>query len=593
MTTNIQTMTQAISYVRYSSKIQAEGDSDRRQNERVQQWLDTHAGFNLVHEYSDEGLSAFKGEHLAEGSDLYNLLEDCKRGIYQPGAVLLVEAFDRLSRGGIDATQEIVKAILKTDVRIVILQDNPDKFYDRSALNDAFAVITIAIKAQAAWEESEKKQKRGLINWSQKRLLASQGKIMTRACPAWLEVNEERTAFNPVEPHLSTVRRIFKMRLAGESMAGIAKTLNNDGVQNFKPELIKDADGKTIDRRPQFGKWNQTTIQQLLLNPAVFGRKVVSKQATDAVKESAEPIDNYYVWGADRQVAVSLHDYMEVQKIVGKWGQGRAQANDDPRLVNVFKTVLVCAHCGASIIQSSIKPNDPKYYTYGYYVCSLKRQGRCDDSKPMRRDLVESAIIQGLLYNTERLLSGTKVNEKELQQMEAEHEQIQEQQNMLLDVLLAGRIKKEQYNTRYDALTASLDQLALQIEQHRQLTKTDFPSSLVRNIDLTDKAQRFELQRIVQRYVTAIRMNGVNKTANIELKSGYVLNGYPLDRIIDGDKWIEYLHVMGLREYTFNGLEAETVPAHIMLEHAAEWVHKAIEDDSRRQPVPESEVDYH
>ncbi|HBU7568049.1 TPA: recombinase family protein, partial [Enterobacter cloacae] len=145
----------------------------------MQHWLDNHAGFTLVEEYSDEGLSAFSGAQLAPGSDLSRQLEVCKRGLYQPGAVLLVGAFDLLSRGGIDATQQLVRDILLTDMRIVILQDNPDKFYDRSALDDAFAVITIAIKAQAAHEESEKKQKRGLINWSQKRLQAAQGKIMT------------------------------------------------------------------------------------------------------------------------------------------------------------------------------------------------------------------------------------------------------------------------------------------------------------------------------------------------------------------------------------------------------------------------------
>ena len=574
MTTNIHKMTQAISYVRYSSKIQQEGDSDRRQNERVAKWLSEHSGFNLVEEYSDEGLSAFSGAHLAAGSDLNRLLMDCKRGIYQQGAVILIEAFDRLSRGGIDATQQLVREILLTGMRIVILQDNPDKFYDRSDLNDAFAVITIAIKAQAAFEESEKKQKRGLINWSQKRLLAAQGKIMTRACPAWLRVDEEGTRFEPVEPHLSTVRRIFKQRLAGDSMSRIAKSLNDDLTPNFKGGVQK---------------WNQTTIQQLLKNPAVYGCKVVSSQATKDVKASAEPIENYYVWTnkltGKPEVAIPLHEFQQVNQIVTAWAKGRsAGSKDDARLVNVFKTVLVCAHCGASIIQSSIKPMNPKHYTYGYYVCSNKRLGRCKEAKAIRRDDVENAIIQGLLYNTKRLLSGTKATENELVQMQAEETLIQDKQRKLVDLLLDDRIDKETYNTRYDALTASLDQLQKQINQHRQTVSCDFPTEFVRNIDLNDKAQRFELQQLVQNYVVSIRMDGTTKTADIEMSSGYILNSYPLDRILDGGVWIEYLHVMGLKEYTFDGTE-KGEPLHVQMKNAPEWVKDAVAEESQTTSV--------
>lgn len=573
MTTKNHQM-QAISYVRYSSKIQMEGDSDRRQNERVSKWLSDHAGFNLVEEYSDEGLSAFSGAHLEKGSDLSRMLTDCKRGIYQPNAVILIEAFDRLSRGGIDATQQLVREILLSGMRLVILQDNPDKFYDRSDLNDAFAVITIAIKAQAAYEESEKKQKRGLINWSQKRLLASQGKIMTRACPAWLKVDEEGKRFEPVEPHLSTVRRIFRQRLAGDSMSKIAKSLNEDLTPNFKGGVQK---------------WNQTTVQQLLKNPAVYGCKVISTQATDDVKASAEPIENYYVWTDSQtgksQVAISLNDFQQVNQIVTEWAKGRASGSrDDARLINVFKSVLVCSHCGASIIQSSIKPVNPKLYTYGYYSCSQKRLGRCPESKAIRRDHVEASIIQGLLYNTKRLLSGTKASENELVQMQAEELLIQDKQRKLVDLLLDDRIDKDTYNTRYDALTANLDQLQKQINQHRQVISCDFPSEYVRNIDLNDKAQRFELQQLVKSYVTSIRLDGNTKSADIEMTSGYVLNHYPLERLLDGDNWIEYLHVMGLKEYTFTGAE-KGIPIYIQMKNAPEWVQEAIEEESQTTSV--------
>ncbi|MCW9586201.1 recombinase family protein [Klebsiella pasteurii] len=410
MTTQQQPTMQAISYVRYSSDLQTDGDSIRRQNSKVTEWLDNHPTYNLVAQFCDEGVSAYKGDNLKKrkkqsgngNGNLLDLIELAEKGYFEPGAVLLVEALDRLSRQGNRATQKLVDRILSTGLSMVLLQDNPDKIYTEADLEDELTTITIAIKAGMAKDESAKKSARGLQNWQQKRLNASQ-RIITRSCPAWLEVNEDGTAFLAREPHLTTVRRVFKMRLAGESMVKIAKALNDDQTPNFKGGV---------------GRWNQTTIQQLLTNPATYGEKVISKKATEEVRKNSAPIPDYYTWTngiGDQESAISLHDFQAVASLATEWGKGRSPSSDDPRLMNLFKSVLVCDHCGASIIQASIKPVKDGYYTYGYYVCSQKRLGRCSEAKALRRDMVERAIIEGLLYKTERLLAGTKADEKALQ----------------------------------------------------------------------------------------------------------------------------------------------------------------------------------
>ncbi|HAV9602739.1 TPA: recombinase family protein [Escherichia coli] len=546
-----QPLMQAISYTRFSSEIQKKGVSLQRQNSLVNDWLDRNPTFNLVAEYSDESKSAYKGEHNEAGGDLHRLLNDIQRGMFQKGAVLLVEAVDRLSRQGIVKTNKIIYSILEAGVNIVLLSDS-DTVYTEEGLNtNPLLSMVITMKAETAREESEKKSRRGLTNWKKKREAAKDGKIITRACPAWLKVNDDKTAFEMVPQHWQTVQRIFKMRNVDfMSMSKIAKSLNEDGIENFKGG---------------FGKWNQSTIQQLLINPAVYGLKVISKQATDDVKASAEDIDGYYT--VNGLTPVSLVDFQLAQKHVTEWAKGRTPNNETPNTINIFKGVLVCAHCGSTIIQSSVTP-----LKMGYFVCSMRRQGRCDNAKPIRRDIVEQAIVQGLLYNVETLLKGSDIEKEELRQLEAERESVAAKREKLSDFWLAGRMSDDKYQSSYDQLTASLDQIDYQLQAVRVTSEANAVASRVMNLDLTNKEDRMSMQLLSRDVIKSIRLDGNTKTADIELKAGgYRLFNYPLDRVIDGDKWIEILMLTGSKEHTFSDTE-QRQPYHVALENAPEWV---------------------
>lgn len=546
-----QPIMQAISYTRFSSEIQKKGVSIQRQNSLVNDWLDRNPTFNLVAEYNDEAKSAFKGEHAEAGGDLHRLLNDIQKGMFQKGAVLLVEAVDRLSRQGIVKTNKIIYAILEAGVNIVLLSDS-DTVYTEEGLNtNPLLSMVITMKAETAREESEKKSRRGLTNWKKKREAAKDGKIITRACPAWLKVNEDRTAFEKVPSHWLTVQRIFKMRTQDFlSLSKIAKVLNEDGTENFKGGV---------------GRWNQTTIHQLINNPAVYGCKVISKQATEEVQSSAEDIDGYYTVNGD--TPVSLVTYQEAQKQITEWAKGRSPNHETANHINIFKGVLVCAHCGSTLIQSSVTASK-----MGYYVCSMRRQGRCDKAQAIRRDIVEQAIVQGLVYNVETLLKGSDIEKEELRQLEAEREAVAAKREKLIDFWMSERISDEQYKVKHDQLTATLDQIDYQLQAVRVNTEANANASRVMNLDMTNKEDRMSMQLLSRDVFKTIRLDGNTKTADIELKAGgFKLFNYPLDRVIDGDKWIEVLQLTGTKEHTFTGTE-QRQPYHVALENAPEWV---------------------
>lgn len=564
---------QAISYTRFSSDLQFGGNTLKRQGDKVSQWLMNHPAYTLVHEYADDGVSAFKGDHLKDGGALMRLISDAEKGLYKKGTVLLVEALDRLSRQGNRATQKLVDRILSTGLSMVLLQDNPDKIYTEADLEDELTTITIAIKAGMAKDESQKKSVRHLDNWERKRVKAQSGVIMTRMCPAWLKVKDDRSGFEAVDPHWQTVKRVFKLRIEGLSMALIAKELNTDLTPNFKGGS---------------GKWNQSTIQQLLTNPATYGRKVPSKKATEAVKATSEGIDGYYTVNA--KAPVTIADYQLVQKMSYGFNAGKKPANQSPNMINILKGVLVCKHCGATMIMNSVTPEK-----LGYYVCSMRRQGRCADSRPIRRDQVDTAIVQGLMYNVDRLLSGSDIQQEELRQMEAEREAINTKRNMLTDLLLDMRIERDVYNQRYDQLGSQIAMLDHQIAVTKSKLNADQIGQRVLNLDLSKASERVELQTIVRSMFHRIAVSGGigdarkqkdtgRKVADIEMTAGYTLINYPLDYLLDGANWIEYLHVMGQNSYTFTG-EEEGLPLHEQLKVAPEWVESAIDKESDTESV--------
>jgi hypothetical protein len=108
----------AISYIRFSSAQQSEGDSLRRQLEMTRTYAATYS--LLLDEsltYRDLGVSGWKGKNRTEGM-LKALLDGIKAGRVRPGTALLVERLDRLTREGFMTGVTLMMDILKAGIEV-------------------------------------------------------------------------------------------------------------------------------------------------------------------------------------------------------------------------------------------------------------------------------------------------------------------------------------------------------------------------------------------------------------------------------------------------------------------------------------------
>ena len=113
----------AVSYARWSSAEQSEGDSEGRQQKLFREFCERHNLTPLAEVFADRGRSGYKDEHRKKGK-LGVLIRYAKDGRFEPGTVIVVEAWDRLGRLRPDKQTALVAELLQTGVDIGVCQLN-------------------------------------------------------------------------------------------------------------------------------------------------------------------------------------------------------------------------------------------------------------------------------------------------------------------------------------------------------------------------------------------------------------------------------------------------------------------------------------
>jgi DNA invertase Pin-like site-specific DNA recombinase len=257
----------AISYVRFSSAGQADGDSERRQLELAEKYALKH-GLVIDRDLSFEDLakSAYDKTNIDKGA-LGDFLKKVRAGKIPAGTTLLIENFDRLSRAiPLDALAMFTD-IINADLIIVTLHD--EQRFSRDALvKNPYLLFGVFIEHIRANSESKVKSDRVKGKWTEKQRLAKvDGKIMTKKTPYWIRAKADRSSFDLISERAEVVKW-----LVAESEKG---TGNNT--------LIKQLHDRGIEAWSTSGKWQPSYVQKVLNNPALYGAIMVNDEIVPRV----------------------------------------------------------------------------------------------------------------------------------------------------------------------------------------------------------------------------------------------------------------------------------------------------------------------
>lgn len=354
---------EAISYIRFSSGKQADGDSLRRQTKATEEYCQKHK-LKLVDKLPDLGISGYKGDNVTKGK-LGIFLDEVKRGKIKKNTYLIVEALDRLSREDIDVQQVNFLSLIQNGINIVTLTDNqvyhhskhPQKKSGQELMTQLIITLSLMLKGHA---ESADKSRRVKAAWSQKTDKAMKDKKpMTQMCPQWIRLDTKKDKYVIVPERGKVVKRIFKLYSQGFGYSAIATKLLNDSTPIFT----------TLNNTKRDVTWNQRKIENILKSPAIYGSYYSRRKDFT--------IDDYYP-------AIMTKD--EYFAIMGSQKKRCEVGGETQKFLNVLRGLCKCGDCGKDLVFT-------RTYRDQYLKC-----GKCRKSTA-RYSLAVNGLVKALSYN--------------------------------------------------------------------------------------------------------------------------------------------------------------------------------------------------
>jgi DNA invertase Pin-like site-specific DNA recombinase len=361
-------MSQAIVYIRYSTKSQERGDSKRRQLEDCQAYC-AAKGWPVVEVLEDLGKSAWRGDHLTNGQ----LGKFAARLEYPDDCVLVVERLDRLSRQEVRKTQRWLEDLCERGVKIAVVSG--DRIYDDASLRgDLMNTFEILMRGKLAHDESAQKAER-VIASKKNRLkeFESSGRLLTAKAPSWLTMTPDRKGWIVDEDKAEIVRDIYLLSAEGRGSPWICRTLNDRKV-------------------PSFGgiTWQISTVNLLLRQPSVEGDYVPGFSNTK--KDKTTIMGGRKIGYYPRIVPAKLVEEARAAFASRKQATGGRYRTG---VANLFTGLLKCAHCDG---QMSMKQNsDPTPQRQLQCAGAIQHRG-CDNKAAWNYRRFEAAAIREVLH---------------------------------------------------------------------------------------------------------------------------------------------------------------------------------------------------
>jgi DNA invertase Pin-like site-specific DNA recombinase len=318
----------AISYSRFSDPRQAEGDSESRQADMFRAFCARHDLIPLAEVFADRGRSGYHDEHRKRGR-LGQLIAMARDSRFDPGTVVVVEAWDRLGRLRPDKQTDLIRELLETGLRIGVCR------LDEIFCEEDFGThrwMTLAVFVQLAFQESKQKADRVARSWQNRReRVRAEGGLVTTVLPSWLELGPDGRP-RLIPRALSAVRRVFALAAEGHGHARIVKTLEAEKVPALGKVVVRK--GRTRSRNS--GRWCKPYVASILNDRRALGE--LQLRLADGTPDG-QSIADYY------PAAVTPEEFA-----LARAGQaGRVRGKKSPRqrkYVNAFRGLLKHARDG-------------------------------------------------------------------------------------------------------------------------------------------------------------------------------------------------------------------------------------------------------
>ncbi|GJD47146.1 hypothetical protein AFCDBAGC_5032 [Methylobacterium cerastii] len=525
----------AISYMRFSHRRQAKGDSIRRQIAACDRYVRDH-GLTLLDTFTDKGVSAFRGKHATTGdlSRLLGMISAEKFGPIVQGRLtqeltLIIENIDRLSREPMMGALGRFTDLINVGVSIVCL-DIPDKVFNEESINaDANLLGVIVMMMSRGRNESQTKSTRVAESFNAR---FDQARIDGFAIkgyrgPAWLAVKDRRYVEHP--DRCDVVREIYRLRIAGMGDYAIAAHLNERGVPTF-PHCAKRS------TKVANGGWYPSYVGKILASRAVLG---------EFDPRAAKNPFMYFPQVVSPSVWADAQAMRRTRATAAPGARGTKHHN-------VFLDMLRCAHCGGSMSMTQNRPMEGDKPALRYLQCSRRRRDKSGCTVPgmIPYSRMESLILDylpripwGEIVERDNPDNPLKALDAEIARVRDELADLTEQNaNLtsavatarrplpaLLDALGETAVKVERAELRLKHLKNERTTKAAIMRPGLIRDATGFAESMKTATDTERYETRARLAKALSRIITRIDCDVKQKLVAVQVSTSFTILVFPLE----------------------------------------------------------------
>ena len=425
-----------------------ESNSIASQRELLTEFVDTQTDMTAPRLYTDDGCTGTDFDR----PDFQRMLVDLRAGIVN---CVIVKDLSRFGRNYVGVGEYLEHVFPLLNVRFISVSDNVDSYLDPHSVNNLVVPFKNILNDEYARDISNKVRASLDLKRRQGKFIGSFASYGYRKDP------NDHSRLLIDETAAAVVRDIFDWFLAGTSVLGIAKRLNEQRIPN--PSAYKRQQGMNYQHPASDnldGLWPDSSVRRILRNPLYTGTMVQGKNRMKSYKlhiSEAVPKEKWITVEQTHEAIIPQELFDQAQSLFER----DTRTAPTHKQVYLFSGFLRCADCGKAMNRKQISQ---PYGSYHYYICStFKKQhkGACT-KHTIRSDRLEQAVLEtlrsqiALAVEMDELIaeinrSGTRSRSvkpllDERAQFETERERIEQMKLSLYPDWKAGDISREEYH---------------------------------------------------------------------------------------------------------------------------------------------------
>ena len=338
----------------------AESNSIASQREILKEYVKRYPDMEIYDIYVDDGYSGGNFDR----PDFKRMMDDIYAGKVN---CIVVKDLSRFARNHTEGGLYLDKIFVKLKVRFIAINNQIDIGIGGIKTMSDFMQVGIVNIMNESQLASTSVNVRGTLN-----LRRQQGKFIgSFSTYGYLKDPDDKHHLIIDEETAPIVQMIFERFIAGESIIGITKDLNEMGIPN--PSMYKKQKGmnyKHPSGRSNDGLWPDSSVRRILQNRMYVGDMVQGKNTTYSYKIKqcrAIPKDEWIIVEGTHDPIISHETFENAQALFNKHIRKSPKKNS----VDLFSGLVRCADCKRVMNK---KTNQHSYGTYHYYRCVTARK---------------------------------------------------------------------------------------------------------------------------------------------------------------------------------------------------------------------------